>query len=160
MTQRARARDIGTIVCAVILGVVLGLGLARVQAFEFENKLTLGDCLAAAIAVAVATILYSAVGQLSDRRKFLIGLVTEELRFVLERVDEIDRFFEDSTIQPKSLLECQRTIYQLRQAVNRMHLVRKQLDLLRLGKQTIDVCAEVQTALGSFRHDMPDQFSC
>jgi hypothetical protein len=153
-----RRGDIGVFVFGLVLGVTLGLVFAYVKAFKYENTLTLGDCLEASVAVAVVTIIYSAAGQLSDRRKFLVGLITDELRAVLERIESIEQFFSESAAQPKSLVECHRTLFLLRQAVNRMHVVKKQLELLGLSSATLEACSELQTTLGSFRQDLPDQF--
>jgi hypothetical protein len=150
--------DIGVFAFGLVLGVAVGLVFAHAKAFKYDNTLTLGDCLEACVAVAVVTILYSAAGQLSDRRKFLVGLVTDELHAVLERIESIEQFFSESAAQPKSLVECHRTLFLLRQAVNRMHVVKKQLELLGLSQATLEACGELQTTLGSFRQDLPDQF--
>ena len=147
--KRREGRVLGA--AAFTLGVGVGTLLDNLTSLSLQRTLTIGDLLEPIAGVVVACVVYQAAGQLTDRHKFFLTLVTDDLQFVRTQLEYIDEFFANAAGSPQSLRRSQEVLKAFKQANMRIELIKAHLAILEFDSDAQKAADDLQNAVIWFR---------
>lgn len=146
-------KSVSSVALAFFVGIALGFGLSK--GVGYNHAIDAGDILAAIMSLLVVTVIDHAAGRLSDRHKFLVECVMEDIRPLLSAVREIERFFDEASRHPQTMIACREALAAFSRASLQADAIDVQLCALGMQAQKQKLEA-VRLAIGSLKQNTTD----